>query len=301
MERPASNQLASSAETPVGKQPEGQSPLAKCAADDAWDRLDCLEANAAKIVRGQFQKFECAFRDAYEAGIIVPVLRDEKRSLLDVRCAALFLRRVLNDLRAVWVLLRTGYTSQAAAVAASLYENSLAVGCLAATESNIAKFLQSENGELPWSPMQMAKMTVESEGREVGTKDFENQWRALYAHYVWLCQIKHPTRQSVIHDTVGSKLPCERYVVMALPNVKPEDVSVKAMVAIIALTRTVECIEAFARALGFKDEMPSDYRLKERLESAKRSYCLAFTEVKNDANPISIRQSWFTGKFPPVA
>ena len=34
--------------------------------------------------------------------------------------------------------------------------------------------------------MAMVKMVVQHEGHAAGSKDFDNQWRALYAHYVWL-------------------------------------------------------------------------------------------------------------------
>src|SRR2546423_13682274 len=101
----------------------------QCAADGAWQRLDNLEDAAKTTLSEQLKQFEGAFRDTYEAGVIAPVLRDDAPTEADVRCAALRFKRVLNDLRSVWVLLRSGYTSQAASVAASLYENALATIC----------------------------------------------------------------------------------------------------------------------------------------------------------------------------
>jgi hypothetical protein len=207
-----------------------------CAADGSWQRLDALELNAMIRLREQLQAFEPAFRLTYEAGLIVPVLRANGNAKLDVRLAALFFKRVLNDLRAVRNLLMSGYTSQAASVAAALHENALATICLCASQQNIDEFLSSQNGELPWTAMKMAKMVALNEGKVEGSKDYENAWRSLYAHYVWLCQCKHPTLQTVVHDVSATKLDAG-YVVMALPNVHDSDLPYKATVAIQTLRR----------------------------------------------------------------
>jgi hypothetical protein len=282
---------------------EGKSdstPLDSSAADGAWDRLDELEATALAVVSTQIALFEAPFRDTYEAGVIVPILRSKGLATIDVRCAALLHRRVLNDLRGVWVLLSRGYTSQAASIAASLYECALGAICLTLSETNVAEFLADPHGELPWSPTAMAKMVVASEGKSAESKDFENGWRALYAHYVWLCQIKHSSRSSVTHDTVASTLAPNQYVVMALPNVREEDVGVKAMVAIISLCRTHECIAAFAKALGFSSELPSDFKFAERFTKARETAWTAYEPFLKQGNPINIGQSRFTKKYPPI-
>jgi len=270
------------------------------AADGAWNRLGELELMATVKISGQIADFEGAFRDTYEAGVIVPTLRAKGRAVLDVRCAALFFKRALNDLRGVWVLLIRGYTSQAASVAASLYENALATTCLTHGNTNISQFLKKSDGAIPWTPTEMAKMVIQNEGKKPQTKDFENGWRALYAHYVWLCQIKHSTRQSVVHDTSASSLADKQYVVMALPNVRIEDIGVKAMVAIISLHRMLDAIEAFAKALGFKDELPVDHKFRERFHRARDTSWEAIKPLLNDPNPISIANSWFPKKYPPL-
>ena len=83
------------------------------AADGCWERLNTLEDAARNRISAQMQSFDDAFRLTYEAGVIVPVLRANGLAILDVRCAALFFKRSLNDLRVVHNLLLTGYTSQA--------------------------------------------------------------------------------------------------------------------------------------------------------------------------------------------
>jgi len=268
-------------------------------ADGAWQRLDKFEAAAKTRLEGQLKPFESAFRDTYEAGVIAPVLRKEAPVEADVRCAALHFKRVLNDLRSTWVLLQSGYTSQAASVAASLYENALATVCLTISEKHVQTYLKTDSGELPWTPMAMVKMVVEHEGHSPGTKDYENQWRSLYAHYVWLCQTKHPTLPSVVHDTSASSVG-EGYVVMALPNVRPEDLPLKAQVAIISLHRAHESIDAFVNAFGLKGQQPSLHRFSERLSAAKQQAWMAYEPFLKAANPISIRKSWFPKKYPPI-
>ncbi|MEY2479170.1 MAG: hypothetical protein QOI04_97 [Verrucomicrobiota bacterium] len=271
----------------------------RSAADDAWNRLDDIEDTARAKLSQQLVAFEGPFRDTYEAGVIAPVLRAEAFTTADVRCAALHFKRVLNDLRSVWLLLASGYTSQAASVAASLYENALGTVCLTISPRNVETYLASESGELPWAPIKMAKMVVEHEGHAPGTKDFENQWRALYAHYVWLCQTKHPTMPSAVHDSSASAVR-DGYVVMALPNVHAQDLPLKAQIAIISLHRTHESIQAFLTAFGFKEEPPNTYRFAERFSRAKDTAWNAYEPFLERRNPISIHRTWFPKKYPPI-
>jgi len=271
----------------------------QCPADGAWQRLDELEDRAKATLTEQLKPFETAFRDTYEAGVIAPVLREDAPVEADVRCAALHFKRVLNDLRSVWLLLRSGYTSEAASVAASLYENALTTVCLTASAKNVQTYLANDSGELPWTPMAMAKMVVEHEGHPPGSKDYENQWRALYAHYVWLCQTKHPTMPSVVHDTSASAVR-NGYVVMALPNVRPQDLPLKAQVAIISLHRAHESIEAFVNAFGFRGHPPNIHRFSERFSAAKQQAWAAYEPYLKAVNPISIHKSWFPKKYPHI-
>jgi hypothetical protein len=275
-----------------------ESPTPSCAANGAWDRLSSLEFAAQGKIAIQLVPFEQPFRDAYEAGVIVPVLRAGGSPAVDVRVAALFHKRMLNDLRGVWLMLCTGYTSQAASIAASLYESALAATCLTISSANVAKLLQQPEGEIPWKITEMAQMVIAAEGKTVGA-DYENQWRALYAHYVWLCQIKHASSQSVVHDTTGTALE-KGYVVMALPNVRDEDMPIKAMVAIISLHRALDGIAAFAKALGFVDPLPDDYRFAERYGRARDLAWKAFEPYLKVKSSIGIERSRFTRRNPPV-
>src|SRR5688572_14983774 len=125
----------------------------------SWSSLASAEEQAQRVVSAQLKAFEEPFQLTHDSGEIVPRLRNKNLSDVDVRISAMFLKRVLNDLRSVRVLLFSGYTSQAAAVAASLFENALASICLTRPE-NIEVLRRSSSGEVPWSPMQMTKMVI---------------------------------------------------------------------------------------------------------------------------------------------
>ena len=87
---------------------------------------------------------------------------------------------------------------------------------------------------------------------------------------------------------------------MALPNVRDEDIPVKAMVAIISLQRMLEFTESFAHALGFREKLPSDFRFAERFQAARDSSWRAFEPHLKALQPISVAKSRFAEKNPPI-
>ena len=88
---------------------------------------------------------------------------------------------------------------------------------------------------------------------------------------------------------------------MALPNTRPADTPFKATVAIMALHRTHDAISAFAAALGYPDDLPDDHDFAARVKEAKDSAWNAYEPYLGEKNPISIAQSWFPKKYPPVS
>jgi hypothetical protein len=90
-----------------------------------WLANNMMEAAAASVISQQLSPFTSTVRDCYETGVEVATLPAKGPTKSHMLVAALFLKRSLNDFRATWVLLHLGYTSQAAAVAGSLYENAL--------------------------------------------------------------------------------------------------------------------------------------------------------------------------------
>ncbi len=271
-------------------------------AQGGWDRLERIEHWGRRRLSRQFTEFEDGFRLSYEAGIIAPTLK-QKDSSATFKHAALYLRRALNDLRAVWVLLSTGYTSQAATCAGSLFESSLACACLLRAE-NVRAFetkLSSATGnDFPWGPMEMSKMVC-AEGGDVNNADpdYQNAWRSLYARYVWLSQLRHSTFQSVLHDVRGSNLNCGEYVIMALPNCGEADLPVKLGIAVGCLADIQQAIRGFVKALGFRAET-GNVMFDDRMRQAHERLAELVQKFSAAKNPITIARTRFLLRHPPV-
>jgi len=80
--------------------PDGLSPV-----DGLWARMESIEINASVTILKQLQDFAELFKNAYEAGVIVPTLKPAISPEVNLQCAALLLKRALNDFRGVWILL----------------------------------------------------------------------------------------------------------------------------------------------------------------------------------------------------
>ena len=226
------------------------------AAAGLWLACDDMELSALKVISEQLAPFADPIRQCYEAGVLAPTLPARRLGEPDVTLAAPFLKRSLNDLRATWLLLLRGYTSSAAAVAASLFEHSLAVVAITDTPENLAAFSAAPDGDVPWTPKELSQILAGRWRRkevepEAGPPldDYELAWRESYGAYRWLCKIKHPTLSSTLHDTRATLQEPGEYVVMASPDIRQANVAVKTMILGTSINHTREAIFAFAEAL----------------------------------------------------
>ena len=263
-----------------------------------WNSLSHMEASAAAHLLAKLAAFEQPFRDCYEAGVQAPTLIGKRHQASDMRVAALFLKRTLNDLRSVWVLTCFGYTSQAASVAASLYENALAATCIAGTPSRASAFLKEKSGELPWTPIQLSKTLAEQlrkealkENQSFDDGEYEKAWREVYSAYKWLCQIKHPTLPSATHDSFATNLKGTEYVVMAAPDISDENIPVKATVLIISLSRSYAAIRKFALSLECDTTHPYYQDFVERMKAITPAAVNAYKESTKRPLPFDIRHT----------
>lgn len=250
-------------------------------ADGAWERLDKIEYGTNEHFENLLSDFAPAFRDAYDLGFLVATLKPKNTTILDLNFAALFLKRILNDLRVVWRLLLSGYTSQAAAVAATLYESALASICLTLSQKDIDKYSSMPSGEIPWNKAEMAKKVARADKRVTSGPDQEELWKAIYKHYTWLCGIKHASRSSLIHDAKASEIPGRGFVVMAIPNLSEQDLEFKAGVALISLIYTLDSVRAFANALGYDDDFPDEFGFKQTYQRAREASGNLFDKYLN--------------------
>ena len=254
-----------------------------------WNALTEMEATADRVLTETLKPFEAAFRSSYEAGVQAPTLIGRRHKQADMMAAAPFLKRTLNDLRCVWILLLRGYTSQAAAVAASLFENALATFCLAGDERSAGSLESEPSHDIPWSPKEMVKKWAAVEER-AGTREYELRWREAYGAYKWLCKIKHPTQRSALHDTIATRLRDE-YVVMAAPNLASEDQELKATVAALSLSRALQAIGRFAEGLD-PEKATDEYRqFDARIAAAGTQAIEAFKAIAKGPLPFDISDS----------
>jgi hypothetical protein len=263
-----------------------------------WLACDQMEAAAEIGLKGQLSQFEPAIRDCYEAGVQVPTLTSRRNGHPDILLSALFLKKALNDIRTVWILACLGYTSQAAAVAATLYENAMAASCLAGSLECAGRLQKQKSGDLPWSAQELAKLLAKRWHEEARTarrhfskEDYELAWREVYSAYKWLCKIKHPTYKSAAHDSMAASVKAGEYVVMAAPDVRREDLPVKATILTIAISRVREAIRCFSVGVEC-DERGLDFNsFKARMDNVLTVTGEAYAAFSDQPLPFDISDS----------
>jgi len=218
-----------------------------------WDGCLEMEKTAMRVLSAQLAPFETPVRNCYEAGVQAPTLPGKRHKAKDIQLAALFLKRTLTDLRGVWLFTHLGYTSQAASVAAALYEHALVVNYLAGSANHAMELLRNKTGDLPWSVAQLSKALSRQYNLEVDRWQKESRhksdWREIYAAYKFLCKIKHPTLRSTMHDAFSAAVKDGEFVVMAAPDVREEDLPLKATILAISISRCYQAVRQFAIAL----------------------------------------------------
>lgn len=229
----------------------------RASADGLWEACLGMESIARAHLQADLGLVSKAFKLIYELGVEAPTL-PSKRETTDLRVAAMFLKRMLHDLRGVWLLIERGYTSQAAAVAASLWENALATACIAGHPSRASEVLETPK-KLPWRPVELAKthardVTARIPNAKRNTQ-FELRWREHYGGYKWLCQLKHPTLNSARHDSASTADDSDdpAFVVMVAPDLRPSDRGMKLGVATVALQQAIAAVSGFAEAARCED------------------------------------------------
>jgi hypothetical protein len=248
-------------------------------ADGWWAVLPELEHTAKSRIQRTLDAFEPAFRLCADLGVQVPALPTEKPRTESAKVSALFLKRVLNDLRGVWILLNFGYPSQAASIAASLFENAAIIQCIAGNVARAAKVSKNPFDKLPWDNAQMCKFILADDvKRGQGDAPSTEAWKYHYAQYSWLCEIKHPTLHQTIYDAGATALGNSGYAVMTYPDVREDNVGTKRTICFIALTATERALQAFARERGVKNDSAGYRAFASRIEELGR---IIETELKS--------------------
>ena len=119
------------------------------------------------MLGSHFRPSEPVVTDCYECALLAFCLPTRSRQAgPDIVVAGLFMKRCLNELRAIWLLLNLGYTSEAAAVAAAIFEAALLVTCVAGDKSLAEKCLASRSTQMP-GPKELCKIYARG-GRDPG-------------------------------------------------------------------------------------------------------------------------------------
>ena len=82
--------------------------------ETVWSGLGDIEKLAQETMRVELSPWEEIIKTCVEAGILTAVLPAKDHGDLPFIAAAPYLKRSLNDLRCIWLLIEKGYASQAA-------------------------------------------------------------------------------------------------------------------------------------------------------------------------------------------
>jgi hypothetical protein len=236
------------------------------AVEAIWHALDDIELVVKSQVLAEFSEWHAVVRTCEELGMLAPMVPSQNSGDFSLITAGPFLKRALNDLRAVWLLIERGYSTQAASVAASLYENALTAAAIAGNDKLAREAKQTKYAEIPWTPKRLAQLNARREisirekpENKLSNKEYEDAWTISYFNYKWLCQIKHPTWQAVYHDIQGSLINNVEYAIRPGPNNIADDKQLKARILGVSLSQTFIAARSFFLALS-SDVSSAEYQ-----------------------------------------
>lgn len=261
-----------------------------------WKKCDEFEIHAKNNIPNQLFPFLEPLEDCYEAGLQSAVLYAKRHNQLDMQRAAIFLKRTLTDLRGVWLLLSLGYTSQAASIAAALFENSLAVHVLAGSIDNLQELDRAEGDErdFPWGAKKLSQLVAQQHQKEFLAKnepftqeDYERAWKEVYSDYEFLCLFKHPTLKSAYHDAINTSWKGV-FAVMVVPDGRVEDLSLKVKILFISIKRTYHAIQKFAQEADCDLNHPYYEVFSNRMKKVENKLLQAYRRYAKLPLPFSI-------------
>ena len=220
--------------------------------ESIWPLLPDLEKLSSEGMNVSLKAWEELVACCIEAGALAPMIPSKNHTDPRLVTAAPFLKCTLDDLRGMWLLIEAGYTSQAAAVAAALFENALTAAIIAGSAELAKKALNTKHAEIPWGAKELCQLDEKREiniaqhrGEKLTQKEYEDGWTISYFHYKWLCQVKHPTWQAAKHAIKATAVSKIEYAVRPGPNNTPQDVQVKARIIAVSLTKSLQAVKSF--------------------------------------------------------
>lgn len=265
------------------------------AVEAVWPLLDDVEHAVKDQVVAEFSEWQAVVQACEEAGMLAPMVPATNSGALSLIAAGPFLKRTLNDLRAVWLLIERGYSTQAASVAASLYENALTAAAIAGDDKLAQVAKKTKYAEIPWSPKQLAQLNArremviqEKSGRESSAKEYEDAWTISYFNYKWLCQLKHPTWQAVYHDVQGALVNGSEYAIRPGPNSIADDAQLKARILGVSVSQTFIAARSFFLALDGEESSPEYVAFEDRANFVHSEIRRLMKKEYGKTSPISV-------------
>lgn len=218
-----------------------------------WQALEAAERAAVAPILQRLSLAAEAVELCYELGVDVGfLLAGVREQSQETRLSGLLLRRILTDLRAVWVSCVKGYTSQAGVLCASLFENALTAEVVAGSGELAEEVIRAPGGELPWSVKELVKRAAEHEvgasslAGEVNPVETESDY--MYFSYRWLCKLKHPTVPSLLYEAGAARTGKLSFAPLAVPDVAERDACNKGMILCTAVNRVLKAVSAMIMA-----------------------------------------------------
>jgi hypothetical protein len=274
---------------------EQLTPMSKDSVEGLWDALALCEASAEAQLSELLNQLADPIRKCYECGVEVATLPNRTSHNLDKQIAAVFLKRALTDLRAIWRLVSQGYTSQAGSVAAATFENALLCAYVAGNSTAAQKIQNSNSGDVPFKAKELAinlaklRQKAESkQGRIITEREVEIHWRTIYAQYKWLCKIKHPNFLSALHDSGASAVNPNDYIIMAVPDTRDEDISNKVTIISTSVGIVYKAILGFAISMELDEDHQRVVRWKERFISVLDGVSMAMHSIRDIPLPFDL-------------
>ncbi|MCE8015927.1 hypothetical protein HOP62_07545 [Halomonas sp. MCCC 1A17488] len=197
---------------------------------DYWCSLDGFESKAGEVIEAQLEGWESVYKELFEAGLFAINLANSQHVPEKNRLPLAFMKTALVQFRSVWNLVGKGYSSSAACVAASIFETCKVVRVVSSNQEDLELLFSREAMDVPWTAktlcQKVARLDATGDDGVLDERFFEECWQVSYLNYKWLCQIKHPTSQYMIHD-LSSAMSEEGYHLSPVPNVSASDVGEK--------------------------------------------------------------------------
>jgi hypothetical protein len=263
--------------------------------ESIWSRLPAEEAASSQTLDPSVSAWEELIKSCVEAGSLAPMVPTKNPQDSRLVAAAPFLKCSLDDLRAIWTLTASGYTAQAAAVAAALFENALTAAVLAWSHKLVEQGKKTKFAEIPWGAKELCQLDAKREselaeaaGKKTSQKEHLDNWTISYLHYKWLCQVKHPTWQSAMHAARSTMTSFNEFAVRPGPNRLEEDVQVKARVLAISVTKALQAIKSFFITLDGDPASPEYDAFETKVNKAHFGVIELIAKQYGKAQPIAV-------------